>query len=437
MIVAKIGGSCLSNKDDIKKVIEIVKKNMENGVKPVLVVSAFKGVTDELLAQAQNALTDSFDLKKIEKLHYEFIEDLSPHMKSRAEGNVKALLEELRKLLLGVSGARALRPSDKDRIVSYGEKMATEIVAAYINDFGFEAKPLWDEDAGIVTNSNFGNGSILGESKDFMREKLDTRYIPVVAGFFGRDKEARIVTLGRGGSDYTATFIAAALNCGVMLFKDVDGLMTADPKIVKNALVIEKINYWDALELAFYGSKVIFEKSLTPAMEAKVPIKITNFYNSDTGTTICDEGEATAISSLSNVIKLNLFSRLKVANKIASLLSELNVFEINPLLLTKASRHDISLFVKESEAEIAQRVIRKMNNINIKVEKGLGLVTAIGSVVREKGIMSISKFLLNKGININAIERSASRRNLCVVVKGENVPLATQALHDFFVGSKF
>ena len=430
MIVVKIGGSCLSNKQDIRRVIEIVEKNMEKRVKPILVVSAFKGVTDELLAQAQNALTAGFDLEKMEKLHYEFIEDLSPQIKAETERRVKALFEELRRLLLGVSGS-VLSSSSKDRIVSYGEKLAAEIVAAYLNNSGFEAKPLWDKDAGIITNSNFGNGSILDESKDRIRRKLDTSYIPVVAGFFGRDKEGKTVTLGRGGSDYVATFIAAALNCEVTLFKDVDGLMTADPKIVKTASTIEKINYSDALELAYYGSKVIHEKAIIPAMKAKIPVRITNFYSPDKGTIICDGGEATAISSLSNVVKLNLFSSLKVAN-IASLLLGLNAFEINPLLLTKASRHEISLVIKESEADIAQRTIREIDRkANTNVEKGFGLVTAIGSNVREKG-MSASKFLFNKGIYVNAIARSATGRNLCVVVNREDVPTATQALHDFF-----
>jgi len=428
----KIGGSCLSNKNDIRRTVEIVERNMENGVKPVLVVSALKGVTDKLLAQAQNALTASFDLKKIEKLHYEFIEDLSPHMKEKAQRRVKALLGELGKLLLRVSSSHALSPSGKDEIVSYGEKLATEIVAAYLNDSGFEAKPLWDRDAGIITNCNFGNGSILDESKDLIREKLHTPYIPVVAGFFGRDKEGRIVTLGRGGSDYIATFIAAALQCEVVLFKDVDGLMTADPKIVKTASTIEKINYFDALELAHYGSKVIYEKSVIPAMKTKIPIKITNFYNPSKETTICDEGEETAVSSLTNVARVNIFSYPDVTNVITSLLLELGALDMRPLLLTKASRYGISLVIKEDEADIAQTIIRKIDkNADVKVERKLGLITVIGSKVREKGITRVSRFLYDKRINVHAIERSASGKNLCVIVDKNDVQTATEVLHDY------
>lgn len=431
--MAKIGGSCLRTKDDIRRIIEVVEKSEE---KPILVVSAFKGVTDELIAQAWNALTASFDIKKIERLHYEFIEDLSPSMKAKIEKRVKALLKELRESLLEVGYLQDLSSNNRDRIVSYGEKLATEIVAAHLTDSGFEAKPLWDSDAGIITNSNFGNASILDESTRLVRERLDTPCVPVVAGFFGKDKEGRIVTLGRGGSDYTATFIATVLNCEVILFKDVDGLMTADPKIVETASVIEKINYSDALELARYGSKVIHEKSVIPAMKAHIPIKITNFHNPTNGTTICDGGEVTAVSSLTNVVKVNLLGYPDTANMVASLLLELSTLDIHPLLLTKASRHEISLVMKESEADITQRTIRKIDkNTNIKVEEGFGLVTAIGSKIRGKGIASVSKFLFDKRIDINAIDRSASGKNLYVIVNKDDVPPATQALHDLFIGS--
>jgi len=432
LIVAKIGGSCLNTKDDIRRTIELVEKVEE---KPILVVSAFKGVTDELIAQARNALTASFDIKKIEKLHYDFIEDLSPSMKAKTEKRVRALLKELRETLLEVSYRQELSPSNKDRIVSYGEKLVTVVVAAYLTDSGFKAKALWGSDAGIVTNSNFGNASILDESTRLIRERLDTSYVPIVAGFFGKDKEGRIVTLGRGSTDYIATFIAATLNCEVTLFKDVDGLMTADPKIVKTASVIEKINYLDALELACYGSKVIYEKAVIPAMKAHIPIKITNFYSPTRGTTICDEGEATAISSLANVATVNLLGYPNMASLIAPLLLELSALDIHPLLLTKASRDEISMVMKESEAEIAQTTIRKIDkNTNIKVEEEFGLVTAIGSKVREKGTSSVSKFLFSKGIDINAIDRSASGRNLCVLVNKDDVPPATQALHNLFIG---
>ena len=433
IVIMKIGGSCLGRKDDIRRTVDIVKENLKERVRPILVLSAFKGVTEELLAQIGNALEGHFNLEEIEKSHYQFIEDLSPSVRTETEKCVRALLEELRKKLSKVSDTLSLSPSERDKIVVYGEKLVTEIVAAYLTDSDFEAKPLWGDSAGIVTDSIFGNGSILNESKNLVKEKLNVSYIPVIAGFFGKDKRGRIVTLGRGSTDYIATFIAAALNCEAVLFKDVDGLMTADPKIVKNTAVIEKINYLDALELAYYGSKVIYEKSLIPPMEAKIPIKITNFHKPAKGTTICTEGVATAISSLSNVVKLDLFGHAEVTNGISSLLSELNAFGINPLLLTKASHHDASLVVRGSETEIAQRAIRKTNNVDIELEKGLGLVTAIGPKVQKKGLGSVSRLLLDKGIDVSTIEQSASRRNLCIVVKGQSVALAAQALHDHFI----
>ena len=436
MIVVKIGGSCLSNKDDIRRVIEIVEKSMENGAKPVLVVSAFKGVTDELLAQAQNALTTGSNLERIEKLHYEFIENLSPRMREEAERQVLRLIHQLELLLGEVSSSRVLSSIAKDEILSYGEKLATEIVADYLTDSGFKAKPLWDSDAGIITNSNFGNGSILDKSIHFVKEKLRVPYLPVVAGFFGRDEEGRVVTLGRGGSDYTATFIAAALNCEAILFKDVDGLMTADPKIVKAAKTIRKINYLDALELARYGSKIIYEKAIIPAMKAKIKIKIKNFYNPAKETIICDksEGEETAVSSLTNLAKVDVISYLDITDIATSLLSELSRLDIYPLLLTQASRVGISLITNRSTFEIILRTIQeKDKNAKVKVESNLGLVTIIGGKILEKNIASILKLLFDKRINIHAIEQSASRRNLCILVDENDVQTVIKVIHEHFI----
>lgn len=431
--VLKIGGSCLSTKDDIKRVIEIVKEALENQVKPILIVSAFKGVTDELLSQTENALTGNVDLKKIERFHYAFVENLPLHLKKKTKIQVTALFKGLRKLLLNVSNLRALSPSVKDEILSYGEKFAAEIIAAYLNASELEATPLWDKDAGIITNSNFHNGTIMEESKELVREKLDTPYIPVVAGFFGVDNKGRIVTLGRGGSDYTATFVAAALNCKVTLFKDVNGLMTADPKIVENPLIIKQINYQDALELAYYGLKAIHEKAIMPAMEYNIPIRIVNFYNPKEGTLISNEGETTAISYLSRVIKFT-YNHIKIAD-IAYLLLELDSYEVNPLLLTKGSRHAMSLVVKENEAEIVQKTNRRIRkDITAKIEGNLGLVAAVGHRVIEKNTASILTFLNDNGVQVKSIEQSPSGMSICVLIDRDYISKTTKLMHYLFLG---
>ena len=436
MIVAKIGGSCLSSEDGIRRTIEYVKEWKKEKERPIIVVSALKGITDELLKQAENALTGHFDLENIKDQHYTSLKGLTSIINERTKKRLDILLNELKESILRVTDLHELRPNDRDEIVAYGEKMATEIVAAYLTNSGIKAKPLWDRDAGIITNSNFGNASILDQSVPLIKSKLDTTYIPVVAGFFGKDEDGKIATLGRGGSDYTATFISAALGCPVTLFKDVDGLMTADPKVIETASVIDEINYLDALELARYGAKVISEKAVIPAMEAQIPIKITNFFKSSEGTTICNEGEANAISSIPEVVKINVNISSEKLNMLSCILSEFDALDINPLLLSKVSRCGFSIVVKQSEADLIQSTIRKVDqNANIEKEMGIGMVAALGSNVREEGIYSLSKLLVNNKIKINTINKSANSKILCIIVDKQYLEPTIRLLHNRFIES--
>ena len=432
MIVFKIGGSCLSSEEGIRRTIGLVKKWKRERL--ILVVSALKGITDELLTQADNALTSNFDLEKIKKLHYKFLRDIKIPIKEEAKKRVDSLLEELEESLLNLTKLEILSLRDKDNIVAYGEKLSTEIVAGHLKGSGIEAMPLWDIDAGIITTSDFGNAYILEESVPLMKRKLYTSFIPVIAGFFGRDEKGRIATLGRGGSDYIATFISAAFRCPVILFKDVDGLMTADPKVVENASVIDKINYMDVLELARYGTKVIHEKALIPAIEARIPIKITNFFNPGEGTMICSEGDANVISFIPSVVKVNLFNSSEGINVLSSLLHKLNISDINPLLLSKASRGGLSFVVREGEYErVKESIIKTHGMTDIDIERGIGLVTAIGNSVKEKGIDSVSKIIISNNIKINTIVKSANSKNLCLIVDEKDIKRTVRLLHNIFI----
>lgn len=431
MIVAKIGGSCLGTKSDVRSVIQILKRIPE---KPILVVSAFKGVTDELAIQARNALEGKADLEKIANLHRDFIQDLGFELKVQIEDEVNVLFEEIQRLFQRIRCRKHLKPQDLDEVLSYGEKLATEIVASYLVQSGIDARVLWDSNAGIVTNSNFGNASILDKSIYLIREKLDTDFIPVIAGFFGRDEKGKVTTFGRGGSDYTATFIAAALRCEVVLFKDVQGLMTADPKVVRNVSVINRMNYLDALEMARFGSKVIFEKAILPAMDAGIPIRIADFHEPTIGTTVSDQGAATVISSLPRVTTICLRRYIDTPSARLKLLSDLSAHSVYPLLTGTASR-DFFLVVKEADSEIARKIVRKIGGSNgISIDTEFGVVAAVGTKSREKGADVVSRYLSEKEIVVDSIVRS--QRSLCVVVNEKDVVKTTQALHDLFIETR-
>jgi aspartate kinase len=434
LIVAKIGGSCLSSGKGIEKTTEIVKNWIKEEEKPIIVVSALKGVTDELLLQTETSLKGSFNLKKIKNLHEQYLNGLNPNIKKQAQKGIKNLLKELEESLLRVTVNQKANASDRDGIISYGEKLASLLITAHLNDCGIDAKPHWDVEAGIVTNSNYGNASILTKSISLIRKKLDVSYVPVVSGFFGRDENGQIATLGRGGSDYIATFISSAMNCPVILFKDVDGFMTADPKTVEKAQIIHKIKYEDALELAYYGAKVINEKAIMPAIKTQTPIKITNFFFHREGTTIGHEGVINAISHVLDVIKMNIFYSHENLDILMLLLSELCVLDIDPLIISKVSRSGFSIVVKEREVETIEKIIQKMlKEIHMDVQNNIGLVTVLGNNVEKIKIGNMYKLLLDNKIEINSVNKSSNSKKLCILVNKQDVKQTVKLLHKIFI----
>ncbi|MEM3031129.1 MAG: aspartate kinase [Candidatus Micrarchaeia archaeon] len=433
-VVMKFGGSCLNSDEDIRRTVRIVR---EHG-RPVVVLSALKGVTDELIAQEKAALAGGFDLDKIEDIHRRALSGLKPETQVKANNRIHGKIEELRKLYTAVSYLGEITPAQHDRIVSFGERTVIEIAAAYFNEAGLPAVPLWGAEAGIVTNDHFGDAVILEESAELVRQKLPHDKVPVVAGFVGVTKENQITTLGRGGSDYTATFIAAALGSACILWKDVDGLMTADPKIVPEARVVKKMNYLDAMEIAHYGSKVIQEKSILPAMIHKVPIHIRNVNEKGEGTLISQEvGDSMVVSTVKNVAIIDLLGYTGMLDVLSRVLQELARDGIYPLLITESSAcGEVSIVVEEGKAgriEKAAKVL--MAGKKMTVDRGLGMVSIIGSVMRGRVGTAAAVFdcLAEERINIITISQSASERSISVVIEGDKVQKAAQALHRKFV----
>ncbi len=294
MIVQKFGGSCLDTPADIRRMARIVKSYEH--LRPIVVLSAFKGVTEELIGQVTQAETGRFDISTMEARHLSLLDELPPGVRIRCEPSVRELLTELAHKLTEVAGKRKATPEALDGIAAYGEKLAVSVASGYFAEEGVPVIPLFGAQAGIRTNGVFGDANILDESYRLVRQNLSHSRTPVVAGFFGEDQHARVTTLGRGSSDYVAAFIAAAIGCTVQLFKDVDGVMTADPKIVGDAKLIPRLDYLDAMELSRLGSKVLFEKAVAVAEKAGIRIMVRSFTGLNQGTVIGAGGDGAAIT---------------------------------------------------------------------------------------------------------------------------------------------
>ena len=425
MIVMKFGGSCLGKPSDIKRLVEIVRAAERD--QPEIVLSAFKGVTDELIRQANLACSGSFDLEAIERKHRNFLADLPATVRAATETQIDQLLKNLRKTLETVITERELTAATMDEIVSYGERLAIQIASGYFSAENLKNSPLADLEAGLITDSRFGNASILDESYQLVRDKIQTIPLPVIAGFFGRDKAGRIATLGRGGTDYVAAFIASALHCDCVLFKDVEGILSADPKIVKNARLLTEVDYLTAMELAHYGSKVVFEKAIAPAMKSRVAIRVTSFLNPSQGTLIKESTEkATAVSLLKNVTNLRVSSSDSKA--IQSFKQQLENHHADDLLSwADHSRNEISIAVRGERTEGMARMIEDaLPNCEVKVTKGLCLAALTGSSLKTGDVREI---LLKDGIEVYAVSITVSGGSVCAVLDSERAEQAVRTLH--------
>ncbi|VVB65744.1 putative aspartokinase [Candidatus Gugararchaeum adminiculabundum] len=440
MIVYKIGGSCLQSKEDIHRVIEIVKASD----KPVIVCSAFKGVTDELVAAAKCALEGKQDVSKIEKVYLDAAGTLKGS-RGQVEPAVKQLIAELKRTLEGIEKSGELTLKLNDRVIAFGERAVVPIVAGYLNDAGIPAIALDGADAGFITDSVFGNATVHGDKLQLVKEKISAcgNKVPIVAGFVGKTEDGFITTLGRGGSDYTATVIGAAMKCEVVLFKDVNGLMTADPKIVPNAKIVREINHLDALEIAHYGSRVIFEKSVVPAMRAKIPLRIKPFNSSEPGTLVTsEETKNIIVSSVKKAVIMNVHGYKEMMSIFADLVKELDQMKIFPLAITESSYGgEISIVVDEERAGLIEKGLKKIHKSENKengifeVKKGLGMVAVIGHGMKGRVGTAAAIFgaLAKAEINVVAIAQSASERNISVVIDKDKIELATRVLHDTFI----
>jgi aspartate kinase len=404
--------------------VGIIKSN--EGRQPKVVLSAFKGTTDQLLSEANSAKTGVFDIKGIESKHRDLIADLPLSRRKQTEPQVDKLLSELSNDLKQVGNRGELTAPALDRILAYGEALAIRVSVGYLAEEGLEGVPLAGIEAGILTNSNFGNATILDESYNLVRQKLAGVRIPMVAGFFGTDKDGRIATLGRGASDYVATFLAAALRCKTILFKDVDGVLTADPKIVPNARLIPNLDYSTAIEVARYGSKVLFEKAVVPAMIAKLPIEVRRFGGESRGTLVSAEGVGEAISYLKgmSIFQVSGTQSLGETGSVLNTLAE--AYAGDRIAIALAFRSEISILTNEDRNDIDSHIIESAGGAKVKVRNGFSLVTLVGKRFRPS---QVSVALQNAHIEPTAVFAPPSGTAACAILHEKDTDQAIRVVH--------
>lgn len=462
VIVMKFGGAVISTPERIKRAVKLIKEQREEGKEIVVVASAIPGVTDGLIEASKKASVSDWEFVK------KFIDEQASLHRSLAKGTIKSegalnallkelkgLIDELREILFSVARLKELTPRSKDFTLSFGERFSCAILCAALKDANLKAEWIGGGEAGIVTNEEFGNARpLLNVTFQKLRERLlplvKEGAVPVVAGFIGRTPDGAVTTLGRGGSDYTATIIGAALRANeILLWKEVDGLMTADPKVEPKARTISTISYAEANEIAYFGAKILHPRALRPAAEAGIPVRIKNAFNpKNPGTLITGEQRikpkevAKAISFIKDVGLINVSGSEMVGTPgvAAQVFKILGEHGINILMISQGSS-EVSISFAVSRENLSKAVdLLELNLLGgevvkeISSENDVSIVAVVGAGMRgTPGVAArVFKAVAEKGINVRMIAQGSSELNISFVVKEKDGPKAINALHEEF-----
>ena len=460
MKVLKFGGTSVGSVASILSLQKIVEKEAKH--QPIIVVvSALGGITDQLIATSQLALKGDeswrSEFDSIVARHHKMIDAIitDPHDRESLFNNVDSLFEQLQSIYYGVFLIHDLSHKTEDTIVSYGERLSSRIVATLIRGAKW-----FDSRKFIKTEEKQGKRSLDSEltNKLVLDTFSDLPRISLVPGFIAQDRDSGDITnLGRGGSDYTASILAASLNAEVLeIWTDVDGFMTADPRVIKSAYTINELSYAEAMELCNFGAKVVYPPTIYPVCVKNIPIKVKNTFNPDGKGTIIKshvENNQKPIKGLSSikgttVITVTGLSMVGVVGVNRRIFSSLANNGISVFLVSQAaSENNTSIGVKDEDADNAVRVLNEEFRLEIEdgrmfpmhAESGLATVAIVGENMRRTPGISGKLFevLGRSGISIIAIAQGASEMNISFVVKGTDLRKALNVLHDSLFLSEF
>ncbi len=446
MIVMKFGGSSIANAERLRHILGIVSGALDR--RPVLVLSAMGDTTDHLLEAAKNALEGSVSIGAIAELHSRTCEDLELGDTFYSE-EIEPLLFELRSLLKGISLIKEFTPRTNDYLVSFGERLSVRIAAAYFKKEGLLAEHYDSWDIGFLSNADYGSADLEPSTykaiSATLKPKLKAGKVPVVTGFIAKDASGAITTLGRGGSDLSATVIGAA--CGaeeVQVWKDVDGILSADPRLVKSARPIEQVTFEEASEMAYFGSQVLHPRAMQPCIQYGTPVRVKNSYNpAAVGTRILASLEkgAAPLRTITTKRKITLIDIVssRMLGQYGFLARVFDAFEMHKISVDMVATSEVSLSLTLDEGQDLNNLIKDLEQIaKVGVQRGKAIITLIGDISRSSEILAKTfSVCANKGVQVQMISQGASKVNISFIVDDGETTELIRALHeDFFSGGE-
>ena len=458
MKILKFGGTSVGSVQSIQTLLNILKAEVDNGEKPVVVLSAMSGVTNLLVSMAEgaaNGVDFTPSLAELEKRHFDVVKALlNIQNQNPALTRLKIFFNQLEDLLQGILTLQELTPKTRDHVLSFGERCSTLMICKIAAQH-FPQSHCVDASELIRTDSSFGQAKVNIELTEqlirgFQQEHSDKMLF--VTGFIAANDNGQVTTLGRGGSDYTAAIFGSALNAQeIQIWTDVNGMMTADPRMVKKAFSLLELTYTEAMELSYFGARVIYPPTMIPAFLKKIPIVIKNTFEPGfEGTVIRHDCKPSnlpikGISSINNISIINLEGSGMVGKSGFSgrLFSLLAREQINIILITQSSsEHSITFAVQPGDTEKARHLIQQEFELELQakkldevvIEKNLAIIAIVGENMKQTPGVSGKLFhaLGRNGVNVRAIAQGSSEYNISVIISAHDLAKALNAVHDGF-----
>lgn len=439
MIVAKFGGTSVSNKERVLNLCNIVESELDR--QPVVVVSALSGVTDLLLSLPtllKNRIGKT--IRGIRDKHNNLVGELwsDKEVQQGIMQFVDLQLEEV----VGLTFEKNPTNQSLDKLASYGEIMSSHIIAETLSRKGIKATQVIGTDL-IVTNSHFGSaefipGSTKKRTTRTLMPLIKDGIVPVITGFIGSTKYGQVTTLGRGGSDYTASIIGFCLGVSeIQIWTDVDGMFTVDPRLFKNAKPLPIVSFKEASELATFGARVLHPRTIKPAIEANIPVKVLNTFNPDIAGTLIKEQirnlpSIRAIAFKKRITLVNIYSTDMLLQK-GFLARIFKIFAKDNISIDLVSVSEVSVSVTLDDGKVLESTVEEINRFaNVTVIKGLGMVSLIGEGITDstQTIKKIFDILDKEKILTRMVSLGATDINISIVVDTDKVEQAVKILHD-------
>jgi aspartate kinase len=431
-IVMKFGGTSVADAAAVENVARIVAR--ERAAFPVVVVSAMSGVTDALLTATASSLEPIFNR------HLAAADELLERPEHFAD-LVKRAETQVREALQTQNSSN--RKSVQDAVVSFGEILSSALMAAVLNQHGVEARHV-DARRCVITDEEHTSAAPLmpetfARTENELRPLLETGVVPVLGGFIGSTLQGATTTLGRGGSDYTAALIGAALNVDeIQIWTDVTGVLTADPRVVSDAQTIDRLSYSEAAELAYFGAKVLHPKTIQPAIENSIPVRICNSRApQERGTLVGPQSETSprtikAIAHKTGVTIVQITSA-RMLGAYGFLRALFAVFEQHRTVVDVVTTSEVSVSLSLDEAGALPAIVEDLKQLGtVKIEKGRAIICVVGEGLRGTPGIAARVFSTISNINVSLISQGASSVNFTFVIEEERVKEAVTRLHEEF-----